>query len=496
MRRALFIVLLICMACSAGAQVNNYWSQNFNDGSSMLAGAVVGGGAGVAAIYYNPANISEITESRLSFSLSLFSLDVYKMRNALGSGIDLGKAKMIAQPRFVSYLIDLPNNDRINLELAFMNVSNSNIRVSHVVDKEIDVLTRIPGNERYFSSFIMDNQNRNDYIGGGMSYQINDGLWIGSSMFLSVKTLKNLQDLQIEASPLKDTIYINNDPVPYYSAVFQKTNEVRFQNYSLLWKFGLSYEVENIRLGVNITTPSINMFSAAEYVGKKQLQSNISDAETGVFLPDYAIIDAQKKRDVKVRVRTPFAASLGLTFSSPDVPGKSFFATVEFFSGVSTYTMLDAKPYPYPMMSDFSGIDSTNYMDLYGGARDLVNVALGYRWKISGNILLMSGLKTDFNFMKGLDIEDKTPNKYNLNIYHVTSGLRFKLEKNVVLFGIQYSFGWNRNIRQIVNFDHPAEYNAQEGYPLVGNRHQTMDLFYNSISFFLGATLNFTKTGN
>ncbi len=50
----------------------------------MLAGAVVGGGAGNAAIYYNPSNISEITESSFALSVSLFSLDNYNMKKCPG----------------------------------------------------------------------------------------------------------------------------------------------------------------------------------------------------------------------------------------------------------------------------------------------------------------------------------------------------------------------------------------------------------------------------
>ena len=64
----LFIIIVIGPQIGK-AQSHNHWTQSFNEESSLLSGAVVGGGAGPAAIYYNPASIAEITESKFSISL-------------------------------------------------------------------------------------------------------------------------------------------------------------------------------------------------------------------------------------------------------------------------------------------------------------------------------------------------------------------------------------------------------------------------------------------
>lgn len=58
----LFYFVLTFPLLSSG-QSHNHWTRNFNEESSLLSGAVVGGGAGPSAIYYNPASIAEITES-------------------------------------------------------------------------------------------------------------------------------------------------------------------------------------------------------------------------------------------------------------------------------------------------------------------------------------------------------------------------------------------------------------------------------------------------
>ena len=69
-------IALICLFFTARLQGQSYsyWTQNFNEESSLLAGAVVGGGSGPSAIYYNPAAIVAGGKSMVSFNASLFSL--------------------------------------------------------------------------------------------------------------------------------------------------------------------------------------------------------------------------------------------------------------------------------------------------------------------------------------------------------------------------------------------------------------------------------------
>ncbi|MFC2107494.1 hypothetical protein ACFLRY_04065 [Bacteroidota bacterium] len=490
-RKAL-LILFIVAGGSGFSQINRYWSQNFNDGSSMLAGAVVGGDAGAAAIFYNPANISEITESRFSLSLSLFSIDSHKLNNALGDGINLKGTRFTAQPRFISYLIKMEKRKNMSMEIAFMNVANSNIRLSHAEDKVIDILKDLPGEERYFGSYNQENIFRDDYFGAGLSYRLSENLVMGSSMFISVKSLKTHRDLEIEAGPLSDTVYIGANPIPAYSASYENLNEVRFQNFSMIWKLGFNYKINSVSLGINFTIPSIDLFTSGKFMRYKQQRSNISNPDGSGFMTNYIIIDQQENDDFKVRYKTPFSVAVGATFHSPNDPDKSFFITAEYFSKLSQYTIVDAKDYSYAIPSFASNL-SPDLFDYSYAARDIVNVAIAYRWVISEDLLLLSGFKTDFNFLQGVELENNRLDNFHMNIYHLSAGVRFKLKQSVVLFGLQYSYSSTKGQNQIVNLKDPVEYNEYEKMPLVGNRSQTMDVGYNGVSFFIGATLNFTR---
>ena len=93
-----FSVFMLLLPLCGASQSHNYWSRSFNEESSLLSGAVVGGGAGPSAIFYNPASISEITMSKFYLLASFFSYDVISSKNALVNGIDLNSSTLTIKP--------------------------------------------------------------------------------------------------------------------------------------------------------------------------------------------------------------------------------------------------------------------------------------------------------------------------------------------------------------------------------------------------------------
>lgn len=179
-------VLIVCIVLAAtfdlAAQSSNHWTRNFNEESSLLSGAVVGGGAGPAAIFYNPAGIAEIEESKLSLNASLFSYDILRARNAWGDDIDFYKTRFVVVPRFVSYMLKPRNRPNWSLEFAFLNNENFQMEDIGSVDRLIDIIQAQPGEERYNAFYRYDNKFRDDWIGAGGSYKIDPNFFIGTSM--------------------------------------------------------------------------------------------------------------------------------------------------------------------------------------------------------------------------------------------------------------------------------------------------------------------------
>ena len=137
----LIAAILFLATDLSNAQSFRHWARNFNDESSLLAGAVVGGGIGPSAIYFNPANISEGKNSSLSINTSLFSFNVYRIDNVLGDDINLNYSHFQVQPRFISYLISPKKNDKVQVEIAFLNNENYKLDFNTATDQYIDILT-------------------------------------------------------------------------------------------------------------------------------------------------------------------------------------------------------------------------------------------------------------------------------------------------------------------------------------------------------------------
>jgi len=80
------------------AQNTGYWATQLNEESFMLAGPVVGGGAGVGSIYYSPALISDNNKSNLSLNVSLFSVEQVMGNFGLADTYAAHGAKYCDQP--------------------------------------------------------------------------------------------------------------------------------------------------------------------------------------------------------------------------------------------------------------------------------------------------------------------------------------------------------------------------------------------------------------
>ena len=476
-------------------QSHNHWTRSFNEESSLLSGAVVGGGAGPSAIYYNPASISEITESKFSLHASLFSFDFLNMKNALGDGIDLNFSRGAIEPRFVSYMVKPKNHQEWSLEFAFLNNERYHMDLTQSVDKKMDVLQGLPGEERYYSFFRYQNIYRDDWIGFGGSIKLNSSLSIGASMFLSVKSLKYSYNSDIEVFPL-DSVFVDGEYIPFYSASYEKAEYLRFNDYRLLWKLGMLWKKDRFSLGFNITTPSLGgIYSDGKEVMHKEKQSNITFPETGEPLPNHIFADYSEKNDVYVNAKSPMSIALGFTWFTLDKT-KKVFATIEYFDDIEPYKMVEAKESPWIATgSDYGGGDFNDWLSFTDEYKGVLNAGIGYRWNVKKDLEVLTGFRTDFNYRKKLE---ELPNGLNkqirgldIDLYHFTGGLSWRVLGQDIMIGLQYTLGREKKQKQFINLSDPVEYNMEEMLPLQGTRQNNMSVSYNSISIYFGATFNF-----
>ena len=476
-------------------QSNRYWSTNLNEESSMLAGAVVGGGAGVGAIYYNPAWITENQISKFSFNASLVSLQFYKLSNALGEDIDLEASKFNIQPRFLSYLLKPKNMKDISFQVVILNKSRNEIELTHVQDINLDILQFLPETERYYANFKYRKRYNEDWVGIGTSYEIKPGFSIGISMFGIAKTLKYSNSIDLYATPLSDTIFSGTDTIPFYMASNSSSDYIRYNNYRILWKIGLGLKSGNISMGLNISTPSINIYSDGKVISKLYHQENIMDPSGSGFLQNYLIADEQIKDKVNINHKDPLAIAFGLNYYAPNKK-QSYFFTMEYFSELDPYIIIDTELNSnITTGSIYNELANKKWLNYTNSARHVVNFAFGIESEISEDVLIMAGFKTDFSakeqdsFAEGENFENQV-RSINADYYHLTGGGLLNVKGHRIFAGLQYTIAINRDNLQILNVSHPVEYNLVENAALQGTRQHNMDFSYHALSLFFGATFN------
>lgn len=495
-----YIILSICVLQinHLHAQSYSFWTQSFNEESSLLSGAVVAGGSGPSAIYYNPAAIVAGGKSMFSINASLFTVDFYNLQNALGEGIDLESSNFLIQPRFISLLVQPKWNENISMELALFNNESYEITLQNAVDKNIDILQHLPGPERYYTYFQFRNKYRDDWLGVGAAWKISPEFLMGLSWYGSIKSLRYEQDVDIEAMHLSDTVYIGAEPIPFYSATFQQSNQVKFNDYRMSLKLGLLYTKPRFSFGFTFKTPSLRVYSDGKKVLRKEKQANIMTEDGVDFMPNYTIVDSKEKEEVTTNFKDPLSVALGIMLNSQDQT-KTGFLTAEFFGWIDPYKIVYAPINPFIASSGaFESLNNPDdWLSFVHAAKPIMNVAIGYRQKIAENLLLMGGFKTDLNYRKGVDYKSYSHiNKMQaleLNIFHISTGIRLNIKNHELITGLNYAFGVEHGRTQFANFADPVEYNASEGRALQGTRQNNVRARYNSISLYFGANLSFMQ---
>lgn len=476
--------------------MNHYWSFNFNSQSSLLSGAVVAGDGGNTSIYFNPSTISEIENgSHLSFAASLFTWGVFYFKDALGDNIDITNVSFNVQPQFLSYSYR-PKNSKCAFAFTVLTRTKGRFDINYYNSRELEVISSSPGLENYNVAFQYYLDYSDNWFGLAGSYDVSDKFKVGASLFFSASHLSYRTKTSALAFSPVDTVWIDGVPNPALVSEGSYTETFKFNNYRLIAKLGFSYVVEKWRFGLNFTTRSVSMFSAGKEAYRKQRMSNITNPVNNEFMPGYVIVNGQTNENLTARVKLPFSASFGLIYEVDGEANRLYF-TMEYFSGIAPYKMVDV-----PIKDDitssivYDNLENKDWLSIVDVAKPVLNVAIGYRWKLDENLMFLSGFRTDFNNIKHADYKGySTYNKVNttdIDIYHYNGGVQFYfLKKYLLVAGGELSFGYDKDQRQMANFSNPVEYNPEDQSVLQGPLEDKMDIFYFGFNIYLSATFKF-----
>jgi hypothetical protein len=481
--------------------MNHYWSLNFNSQSSLLSGAVVAGDGGNTSIYFNPSTISEIKNgSNLSFAASLFTWGIYHFTDALGTDINMTNVSFNVQPQFLSFSYR-PKNSNFAFAITALTRMKERFDINYYNSELTDVIHQSPGPENYNTLYKYYLEYADNWFGFAGSYDISEKFKIGMSLFLSATYISYRTTTSTIAFSPYDTIWIDGIPNPSLVSEGSYVESFKFINYRLITKLGISYVVDKWRFGLNFTSPSISLFATGKEAHRSRSMSNITNPENGQFMPGHVITDGQTGSVLDSKIKSPFSVSFGFIYEVNKAENRLYF-TVEYFHGLKPYKMVNA-PIREDITSDiiYSELSNKDWLSIANVAKPVLNIAIGYRWELSENLMFLSGFRTDFNNISNAKYDELSEynkiNTTNINIYHYTGGFQFYfLKKYLLVAGGELSFGYDKNQKQIANFTDPVEYyhNGDEYRVLQGPLDNKMDVYYFGINVYLSAVFKFGGT--
>jgi long-subunit fatty acid transport protein len=186
-RGSAILSLLIFSQGLVQAQGIRYWDQTLNSEAALLSNAVVAGESGVAAIYYNPATISEMKKNNLSLSANLFSVYFMHANNALGTDFPADRTQLDVYPRIITLTLNPKKKPDLTIEVAYFAKTNDYTQINQGTSLTRDIIASNPGDEYYAADYYLRSRFQDYYGGFGIGYKLSPSVAIGFSNMVSYK---------------------------------------------------------------------------------------------------------------------------------------------------------------------------------------------------------------------------------------------------------------------------------------------------------------------
>lgn len=474
-----FLTFLLFISVSCFGQENHYWFHNFGAVSSLKGGIEVGGIRNVAAAYYNPGALAFIDGEFFEGQADVISVDILNIENAGGDMIDLEYFTGDISPSMVAYLKRSKKNPRFTYVVGAMTRYNSNLTFNLEHEELGNYLSPETREDIFQGQLSYSNRVRESWVIGSIAYKITDRIGVGLGTYFFIRSQDYLNSYAASAFP-KDEL---DNATGQFSALTSNDEEQRFNArvMGFVFKPAIDIDLDALKLGVVLTTPSLSLGLLNNYASK---------AQTGYFPDENTIIKAADSHDKYSGVyKTPFSASFGAEY---DFGRLVLGFSMEWFAKIDPYEMV--KPNDRSISPDFPSVPDDNYAIPLMANKSVTNYGLSARYEIKQWISLIGSFRTDMNYFDDEALnryEDFVPNFTYWDLYHITAGIKMSNKKLDLTVGVDYANGSSENDLQFASMTSATQANY-----LKGNLENTTSTQYHNLSFTIGVNLNIEKEDN
>jgi hypothetical protein len=212
-----------------------------------------------------------------------------------------------------------------------------------------------------------------------------------------------------------------------------------------------------MRLGLNVTTPSLGLFgwgsagSTLSFIGV--------DAD-GDGVPDPPVLSSQTEDDLDSYYKSSWAVGGGFAWYRGST---RWHASGEWFAPVDRFNVLDL-----PVQEDGPQLILTQQL------KSVFNFGVGVEHDFGDETVLYGAAYTDFSASVGDPAVNVAVSNWNL--YHVSAGVKFRVISNRFTLGATYSFGGKTRPLGVGI--------REEDVPGIGD--ETLDVSYKRVVVLLG----------
>jgi len=411
---ALVALIGFLVTPAARAQDSHYWFDQFGNRALLLSGAVVGDPADLSSVYYNPGGLSLTEQAELVLAGLVIGVTGTTLENAVADGGDLKQTQFDVAPSLIAGEIPIEGSkhrfaysvlQRYGSE--FRSLAEADISGADLGQPSVSFVSNRAQLDSALSEF---------WAGGTWSYPVRDNVGIGISTFFAVRSQRRLASNTVQLLDPDGRAIVANVSTNY-----------DYYNWRVLWKLGAEGEIAQWKIGVAVTTPSVNLFGSGQVGNNLTFVGQIPGP--GGSLPAAVASDFQTGRAATFKSPLSVAVGAGRTFGLTKVH-----VAMEYFTSVPLQTVIDSAPF-------VGQSDGREYPTAVREALDdVLNVGLGVEQEFSENVHAYFGFHTDFSAAG--DNPEANLSSTRWNYYHISGGAtlsavgrRFTLGGNLALGG-------------------------------------------------------------
>lgn len=476
--------LLICLGITffanfkTQAQDAHYWSSNYSAGGFFAPGAVVANNRDSGVLAYNPALLAYNTKNAAAISGNVYQWNSTKVKDALGSGLDLKHSSSGALPQMVSNILYLKLKKPFSVAYGFVSAPLTNFQATTRKDAVQNVLNDVisPGREYYVGEYSLANSINETKGIVSAGFKLNSKWALGiSTEFQQRRQLYSFKGTS--RALINDTTSINFLPP---LAISDQYYQARYMHIGVRFKVGLAYDISKTQhLGLTIHSPlvGIGLFNSAEFLSDNILANLIYES-----LP-INLLATTRQTKLKPKYKMPLSIALGYV---KEFENGQLYLAAEHFLAVKDYSIISPRNEAFIRPPSLKELGDVNDIRFFDSRKAVTNFSIGVSHVFKPTLTGYLSFRTDFNYTNPslYDIKQRENaqgilgNVSQWNNYHLQIGTNFRKRKFNLRGGLILTYGRQDNYYQDKDLD-----SAYDDNFLSGNSG------YRTASHFLGGIL-------